>query len=89
MRFRPTLLTIAVALVLLAAPLQGAAQQSDRVARIGLLSSFSPSDTAAWYEAFRQGLRDLGWVEGKNLNVEYRYAKGVFGDVDFEELDLV
>jgi len=52
------------------------AQQSKKVPRIGLLSPFSPSDTAPWYQAFFQGLRDLGWVEGKNISVEYRYAEG-------------
>jgi putative ABC transport system substrate-binding protein len=51
------------------------AQQASKVARIGLLSPFSPSAAALWHEAFRQGLRDLGWVEGKNLSVEYRYAE--------------
>jgi putative ABC transport system substrate-binding protein len=52
------------------------AQQAGRVPRIGLLSPFSPSATALWHEAFRQGLRDLGWVEGKNISIEYRYAEG-------------
>jgi len=53
-----------------------AAQQPAKVPRIGLLSPFSPSATAPWHEAFRQGLRDLGWVEGKNISIEYRYADG-------------
>ena len=44
--------------------------------RIGLLSPFSPSDATAWHRAFRQALRDLGWVEGKNISIEYRYAEG-------------
>jgi putative ABC transport system substrate-binding protein len=52
------------------------AQAPVKVRRIGLLSSFSSSDTALWYQAFRLGLRDLGWVEGKNLIIEYRYAEG-------------
>jgi len=52
------------------------AQAPARVRRIGLLSAFSPSDTALWHQAFRLGLRDLGWVEGKNLSIEYRYAEG-------------
>jgi putative tryptophan/tyrosine transport system substrate-binding protein len=51
-------------------------QQPEKIPRIGLLSPFSPSDTALWHEAFRQGLRDLGWVEGKNISIEYRYAEG-------------
>ncbi len=52
------------------------AQQPKKVPRIGLLSPFSPSATASWHQAFRQGLRDLGWVEGKNISIEYRYADG-------------
>ena len=52
------------------------AQQPVKVPRIGLLSSFSPSDTALWHQAFLQGLRDLGWVAGKNIGIEYRYAEG-------------
>jgi putative ABC transport system substrate-binding protein len=57
-------------------PLAARAQQPSAVARIGLLSPFSPSTAAAWHKAFLQGLRDLGWVEGKNISVEYRYANG-------------
>jgi putative ABC transport system substrate-binding protein len=52
------------------------AQASAKVRRIGLLSPFSPSDTPLSHQAFRLGLRDLGWVEGKNISIEYRYAEG-------------
>ena len=52
------------------------AQQTARVPRIGFLSPFSPSSTALWRQAFLQGLRDLGWIEGKNISIEYRYAEG-------------
>src|SRR5262245_28019976 len=48
------------------------AQRPEKVPRIGFLSPFSPSATALWLDAFRQGLRDLGWIEGKNINIEYR-----------------
>ena len=51
-------------------------QEAAKVWRIGLLSPFSPSDTALWHQAFRHGLRDLGWVEGQNISIEYRYAEG-------------
>jgi putative ABC transport system substrate-binding protein len=57
-------------------PLAVRAQQPAKIPRIGLLSPFSPSATALWHQAFRQGLRDLGWVEGKNISIEYRYAEG-------------
>ena len=61
----------------LAAPFGSFSQQQPaKIPRIGLLSPYSLSDTALWHEAFRQGLRDLGWVEGKNISIEYRYAEG-------------
>ena len=64
------------AAALLASPLAAHAQQSAKIPRIGLLSSFSPSDTALWHKAFRQGLLELGWVDGKNIRIEYRHAEG-------------
>jgi ABC-type uncharacterized transport system substrate-binding protein len=57
-------------------PLAARAQQSEKVPRIGLLSPFSSSDAGPWYKAFLQGLRDLGWVYGKTILIEYRYADG-------------
>jgi putative ABC transport system substrate-binding protein len=67
---------VAALLAIGAAPLAAHAQQSAKIRRIGLLSPFSPSATAVWHQAFRLGLRDLGWVEGKNISIEYRYAEG-------------
>jgi len=67
---------MSVADVLVAVPLVVEAQQPAKAPRIGLLSEFSPADSALWYEAFRQGLRNLGWVEGKNINIDYRYTEG-------------
>jgi len=59
------------------APLAAEAQQAAKIARIGYLS---PNGAAAPHlpEAFRQGLRDLGYVEGRNLVIEYRDAEGKF-----------
>ncbi len=65
-----------LATALLTTAPSAAAQQPAKVPRIGLLSPFSPSATEAWIQAFRQGLRDLGYVEGKNILIEYRYAEG-------------
>jgi putative ABC transport system substrate-binding protein len=55
-------------------PLRAKAQQAS-TPRIGVLSPFTPSDAPPWHEAFRQGLRELGWIEGKNIGIEYRYAE--------------
>jgi len=52
------------------------AQQSNKVPRIGFLSLSFPAALAARIEAFRQGLRELGYVEGKNIVIEWRYAEG-------------
>jgi len=60
---------------LLAAPLAAEAQQAAKVARIGYLST-NPTVTPHLREAFRQGLRDLGYVEGRNVVIEYRFAEG-------------
>ena len=57
-------------------PLAARAQQPTKIPRVGLLSTFSPSETRPWHQALRQGLRDLGWVEGENISIEYRYAEG-------------
>jgi len=67
---------IAGAIAFSAAPLSGEAQAPAKIPRIGLLSPFAPSDTARWHQALRQGLRDLGWIEGKTISIEYRYAEG-------------
>jgi putative ABC transport system substrate-binding protein len=52
------------------------AQQPKKVPRIGFLSSLSPTVVSDRMEAFRQGLRELGYVEGKNIVIEWRYAEG-------------
>src|SRR5436853_2115366 len=61
---------------LLTAPLAAEAQQAGRVPRIGFLSLTSPSDRPPLLDAFRQGLRELGWVEGQNIVIDYRFAEG-------------
>src|SRR5262245_9364174 len=70
---RPSIL---VAVALLAVAVIAEAQQPKKVPRIGLLSAASPSSVSARVEAFRQGLRELGYVEGKNIFIEYRYSEG-------------
>lgn len=52
------------------------AQQPKKIPRIKFLVATSPSVTAARIEGFRQGLRELGYTEGQNIGIEYRYADG-------------
>jgi ABC-type uncharacterized transport system substrate-binding protein len=61
---------------LLAAPLAARAQPAGKVWRIGYLGYSSPALEQHLIGAFRQGLRDLGYVEGQNLVIEYRSAEG-------------
>ena len=62
---------------LLLAPCSSAqAQQPTKIPRIGFLSAASPSAISARTEAFRQGLREVGYVEGKNIIIEWRSAEG-------------
>ena len=59
------------------APLAGFAQQPPRkIARIGFLSPLSAATATHNFDALRQGLRDLGWVEGRNIAIEIRYGQG-------------
>src|SRR5262245_60224078 len=56
-------------------PVAANAQQADKIARIGYLST-DLAGGSGLREAFRQGLRDLGYVEGRNVVIEYRDAEG-------------
>ena len=60
----------------LAAPLAAGAQQAAKIVRIGYLTVDNPAVTPHHPETFRQALRDLGYVEGRNLVIEYRSAEG-------------
>jgi putative ABC transport system substrate-binding protein len=64
-----------LALGLLTVPLAAEAQRAARVPRIGLLMGGTPASTAPLIEPFRQGLRELGYVEGQNIAFEFRYAE--------------
>ena len=63
-------------LSLLAAPLAAGAQQPTNIPRIGFLTAVPLSVMSARTEAFRQGLRELGYVEGKTIVIEWRSAEG-------------
>jgi len=64
------------ALLALGAPRIALAQQARKIPRIGVLSLASPSSTSAGIEALRSSLRNLGYVEGRTIEVEYRSAEG-------------
>jgi len=72
--FQMRCFAIAIAFVFGAAVAE--AQQATKIPRIGFLSSLSPATVSARMDAFRQGLRELGYVEGKNMVIEYRWAEG-------------
>jgi putative ABC transport system substrate-binding protein len=57
-------------------PVAARAQQAERLARIGYLGPTSASQLVGSIDAFSNGLRDLGYVEGRNLHIEFRFADG-------------
>ena len=69
---RSFVLTLIVG-VLIAPLATEAQQQAGKVARIGYLSSGTATENARLHKAFTDGLRDYGWIEGKNIAVEYRW----------------
>lgn len=69
-----TRFTTALVLLILAAPLAAEAQEAGKVYRIGLLGTASRETMAPYFKAFEDGLRELGYVEGRNMAIEHRYA---------------
>jgi putative ABC transport system substrate-binding protein len=67
---------VTVTLMIFAAAFTAVAQQPKKVSRIGFLATVSPATISDRVDAFRQGLRELGYVEGKNIMIEWRYAEG-------------
>jgi len=65
------------------------AQPVKKVPRIGFLAALSPSAISARVEAFRQGLAELGYVEGKTIAIDYRWANGKFEQVPALAAELV
>jgi len=66
----------AIAGGVLAAPLAAEAQQTDKVYRLGYLSQPTRASVEQVLQAFLRALRELGWIEGQNLAIEYRWAEG-------------
>jgi len=73
MNLKPSLWLITA--ILLISLHRAEAQQPTKVPRIGYLTGATPDGQAARIDSFRQGLRELGYLEGKNVVVEYRYAE--------------
>jgi putative ABC transport system substrate-binding protein len=67
---------LSILVVVLAAAMIAEAQQAGKIPRIGVLMSGSRSTAKPRLKAFQEGLRELGYVEGKNIVLEYRYAEG-------------
>ena len=77
MRFR--VLALILAWGFLSVPLAADAQPAEKVYRIGVISNAGPASGTTLVGAFRRGLADLGWLEGKNIRIEYRWAEGDLG----------
>src|SRR5687768_15554981 len=73
---KATVLLILVAMMLLAVGVTAQAQQPGKVPRIGYLSPVDPATDSRRAEGIRRALRELGYIEGQNIAIEYRYAEG-------------
>ena len=69
------LAVLSLGAIMAGAPLTAAAQQPGKVFRIGVLSPAERSSTKI-FDAFREGLRDLGYIDGQNIRIEYGLAAG-------------
>ena len=76
-RTRWSVVSVTLCALLFAICSPAAAQQSQKIYKVGRLSAGSPADplSKATYEVFQEGLRDLGWVEGKNIILDNRWVK--------------
>jgi putative tryptophan/tyrosine transport system substrate-binding protein len=72
-----------------AGPFAAGAQQAGKVYRIGFLGATSASGYASQVEAFREGLRGLGYVEGKNIVIDFRWAEGKYARLPQLAVELV
>src|SRR5262249_14833957 len=86
---RKKFIPLALTALLFALCICAGAQEPAKVWRIGVLVSSSASLNASRDDAFRQGLREMGYVEGKNIVMEYRYAEGKLDRLSELAADLV
>jgi putative tryptophan/tyrosine transport system substrate-binding protein len=73
---RAAVSSILITMILLAVAVTAEAQQPKKIPRIGYLSNTDPASESTRSEAFRAGLRALGYIEGQNIATEYRYTEG-------------
>jgi putative tryptophan/tyrosine transport system substrate-binding protein len=81
--------SLALGALLLALSVSADAQQAKKLPRIGFIAGGSPSSESPRIEALRQGLRDLGYMQGKNILFEYRYAEGETDRIPALAVELV
>src|SRR5215470_9973991 len=86
---RIKILSFAFCAMLMALCASAEAQQTGKIFRIGFLDSSTASGSAALVDAFRQELGKLGWIEGKNIAIEYRFAEGKFDSLPEIAADIV
>jgi putative tryptophan/tyrosine transport system substrate-binding protein len=80
---------LALCALLFAVSIPAEAQQAGKIFRIGFLDNGGASGNAPLLDAFRQEMRKLGWIEGKNFTFEYRFAEGKFDRLPDLAADLV
>jgi len=84
-----SVLVVALCAVFLAFCASAEAQQPTKIPRLGFLSATSPDANSARIAAFRQGLHDAGYMEGKNILIEWRWAEGHFDRLPSLAAELV
>src|SRR6476661_11255788 len=71
-----TILYLSLTIAMVVAGARVEAQQPQKIPRIGYLAGTSPATESTRTEAIRLALRELGYIEGQNITIEYRYAEG-------------
>ena len=84
-----TVSVIVLVVGLLGAPLTAQPQQPEKTARVGILVPRPSAPEAETYKAFRQGLRERGWIEGRNLILDFRYADNRYDRLPILAAELV
>jgi ABC-type uncharacterized transport system substrate-binding protein len=83
------ILALAICAMLLVLCTSVEAQQAKKIPRVGILRQSSGSELWTQVEAFRRGLREMGYVEGQNIAIEYRYAEGALDRLPSLAADLI